>query len=196
MGRFITDEVRLTRFIEKSGKPSDIFEITLDNQVYEHEDGTLEYAPRLQVRDGYSRPFGNRNKFSPEPADFHDIRCFYKERIVITLTLKELMERGYIYKHCSSWLKDKYGEMARITVCADIPKEFLKVERVEKWATDCTFKKMMCAVGVNPFWHCAYRAGVFFNIGWLWNGKRTLENYLNGTRELYKDNYGREEAYK
>jgi hypothetical protein len=162
MGNFLTDEVRFI-YYEKD------LSVTLDNQIYKYDNGLLEFAPKKLLTDDYSKPLTNKRTQNPAPAHFHDIKCRYKQRVVITLSHQELIDKGFLYEHYSS-IKKKM-----ITVCRDIPIEYLKIEEVTKWQTDCEFKEMMKALNINWFITHLYRAGVFFNVGWLWSGRTKID---------------------
>ena len=63
------------------------------------------------------------------------------------------------------FLKEKDG----MTICENIPKRFLKIQDTSFNQTNSRFKRMLKASGISPLRLSILRAGVNFNIGWLWS---------------------------
>ncbi len=164
-GKFLTAEARLEQLPEKRKW------LTQDNLLYEYDDGILELTPRYLLTDNYTFPktlallTGDRSEYDVRPAHSHDLKCLTHRRIIIKKTRNELIEMGLLRQH-------KHPIKGWIWVCDDIPIEFLEVEKVTKWETDCQFKEMIIATNNIKKWRAnMYRAGVFCNVGWIWHDK-------------------------
>lgn len=180
---FLTDSAR-TDYV------GDIF-CTLDNSLYQNEKGELEYVPSFLETDFYSRPLGNKSKFDPRPAWHHDLKCYYKQRVIVTVPVETLIEEGFLYEHWSN------HRCRNIRVCKDLPSKYLKIENVTKWEADCVFKEHMKSLNINPISVGFYRLGVVFNAGWLVTGKEKLnKKYFHKkvlrTRPVWKSIFNKE----
>ncbi len=175
MGKFLTAEAR-TRQINERKKW-----VTLDNLLYEYDDGVVELTPRLLETDNYTFPkilaliTGDKSEYDVRPSHPHDLKCRYHKRIIVTLSSQELIDLGYLREHYDPVLHEVYF------VCDDIPAEYLSIETVTKWDCDCQFKEMILATGNVKKWRAGmYRSGVFFNASWLWTGKELDLNKVYG----------------
>lgn len=133
------------------------------NEVFKDEDGTIYLVPRNYITDNYTIPdclawlAGSKSKYDARPAHIHDFACQFHQLIKIKLPEEEVNS-----KYC-------YDDNGLYT-CSDIPPEYLELVPVTKWGADCLFKRAMKATGnISSYTYSIYRAGVFFNIGWLGN---------------------------
>ncbi len=174
MGKFITGKALI--------KQSDIDGIwyTLHNQLYQDDDKRLLFVPRFFLTDGYTinnllAPLaGGKMQWDIRPSVEHDIECKYHCVIEVKVTLDFLIASGIV--------RDIEKDGKKITVCENIPIEYLSVEKTTFNQTNCRFKRMMKAVGCIKNWRInMMRFAVNFNIGWLFTkNELKLEN-------LYKE---------
>ena len=144
----------------------------VDNELYVDNQGKIMITPRYLWTDGYTFPglvipfIGDKNKFDVRAAHAHDMMCRFHERILVSLSIHELMEANLIREH------------KNLIICEDIPSEYLIIEKVSKSFCDDMLKEMMISCGINK-WVCkVVRFGVRFNLNWyLRTGKRSLESY-------------------
>lgn len=159
-GRWITAHSRIEQVDE------DLYEL-IDNELYEDVDGTLYLAPRGTVTDNFSRPFGNKQKYDVRPSHIHDIGCRYKQLIVVDCCIETLKSAGL--------LQGRGGISGGKIILEDVPLSWLKIVDVKKAEVDNLFKRM-CQASNMPKWVVnIYRAGVFCNLGWLWNGREKIK---------------------
>ena len=166
MGRFLTAKARIEQTDYKD------YWKTIDNELYEDDNGELILTPRFFWTDGYSFPnfvmafLGGKNSIDTRPAHGHDICCRFHERIKVTMPLEELKAKNYLRTH-----KNKI-------ICENIPMEYLAVEKVTKNYTDSLLKRMMISCGIPARKASIIRCGVFFNINWyLKAGKKSVSEY-------------------
>ena len=135
---------------------------TLDNQLYMDEDNTIYLVPRYFLTDGFTIPNwiawlgGSKMQYDTRCSTQHDFECKFHKVIIVKLSLAQL------YK--MKLLKEKDG----INICENIPKRFLEIKDTTFNQTNCRFKRMLKATGVSPVRLNLLRAGVNFNVGWLW----------------------------
>lgn len=166
-GCWITAKSRLSQV------DNDLWEL-VDNELYQDTDGTLYLAPRGTMTDNFSRPFGNKQKYDVRPAHIHDIGCRYKQLIIVDCCLDTLKAAGLLQG------RGDVGE--QMIILEDVPLEMLKIIDIGKIKVDNLFKRMCEATDMPKWAVLTYRTGVFFNIGWLWNGKEKIKKeniYLN-----------------
>lgn len=149
---------------------------TIDNQLFEDEDGKIYLVPRYYKTDNYTIPdwiawlAGNKSKWDVRPSHFHDFGCQFHALIQVKLNEIQLRQRRL--------LKVKNNKI----ICENIPIKHLEVVKKDKWFIDCFFKRMMKSANNIPAWRVnLMRCGVFFNVGWL----ATYKNEIN-LNELYK----------
>lgn len=134
----------------------------LDNVVYKADDGKLYLAPRNMYTDFYTIP-GFVAPVAGSPVDYdtrccviHDQVCYSHQALMINLTEKELMDKGYY----------RYSEKNNMWICEDIPAEFLYTEKKSKFAANNLLYECMKACNV-PLWdRLKIRLGTCFNAGW------------------------------
>ena len=164
--KWLTDDARL----EKLPEPNKW--LLVDNELFEDEDGSIYLVPRNYKTDNFTIPDwvawlgGNKSKWDVRPSHLHDFACQYHQVIRVRLNEMGLRRLRLLRVH-----KDKL-------VCENIPVKFLELIPITKWETDCLFKRCMKATGTIPAKvYNLYRAGVFFNFGWL--GKHPPFNLSN-----------------
>lgn len=156
----------------------------VDNELYLNHDGTIQLCPRYFWSDGYTYPSillpltGDRHALDVRPAHQHDLECRFHQRIIVHLTLQELVDRGY--------LRNLYRTPNEcLTICEDIPRKHLEIVSTKKRETDDRFRQMMLDVSIDKRKATLIRLGVFFNINWLKTGKADLNDY-----NLYNEDIG------
>ena len=159
----------------------------LDNVVFLANDKKLYLAPRNMYTDFYTIP-GFVAPIAGSPVDYdtrcssiHDECCFTHEALLITLTEKELRDKGYL----------RFSEKNNIWVCEDVPAEFLSKRKIGKIETNNILYECMSTVDV-PLWdRIKIRAGVVLNIGWHWDllTHKVFELDLN---RVYEESFWRE----
>lgn len=140
--------------------------LLVDNELFKDEDGSIYLVPRNYKTDNFTVPDwvawlgGNKSKWDVRPAHLHDFGCEFHQLIRVALSENLLRKLGYLKYH-----KDK-----EIIICEDIPIKYLELIPIDKWEIDCLFKRAMKATDTIPARiYNLYRAGVFFNFGWLGN---------------------------
>ena len=171
MGYFLTEKAR----IEQTDNPR--YWKTLDNILYQDNEGTIYLVPRYFWSDGYSFPrillsiFGNA--YDVRPSYMHDLFCRFHECIKVTLSIEQLKSLGYLRVH-----EDKI-------VCENIPNCFLEILPITKWDCDCIFKRCMLSCNISERLAETIRFGVLFNFNWINTGKKSLLEFM-----LYKQDIG------
>lgn len=139
---------------------------TLHNQLYLDNNNELIFVPRYFVTDGYTIPDwvsflgGDNMKWDIRPAIGHDFECKYHAYIKVNLSVANLREKGFV--------KTIKKDNKSITICENIPVEYLEVVKTTFNQTNSRFKRMMKAVNCIKAWRLnMMRFGVNFNIGWL-----------------------------
>lgn len=164
MGRFLTGKARLQQTERVR------YWKLLDNEVYKDNDGKLYLAPRNMWTDNYTIPLfvswiaGSPVDFDTRCAHEHDGLCYSHKALLIYLTEKELIDKGYLK------FSDKHG----MWVCEDIPPKYLYVEKVSKFAANNLLYSCMEAANVPFINRIIIRIGVCFNLNWFidkWLGK-------------------------
>lgn len=177
MGYFLTDKSRIWQ-TDVKGRWK-----LIDNELYLNDDGIIQMCPRYFWSDGYTFPSlllpitGDRHSLNVLPAHQHDLECRFHERIIVKLTVYDLVTKGFLknVKRNNMWL----------TVCEDIPLEHLYIEKVTKRQADNRLEDMMLSVGIPSIKSKAIRFGVRFNINWLRTGKKSLSSY-----NIYNEDIG------
>ena len=148
---------------------------TLYNQIY-YVDGNAYLIPRGLISDNYTIPFGiNKSKWDVRPSHLHDIACKYHQLIMVNLSINTIVD---------NYLDDiDIEEDNTITICKDIPIEYLSVVNINFNDTNDLLKKAMEDVDIPKKYCRLYRFAVNFNLNWLFTGKDNID--LN---KLYKDN--------
>ena len=168
----------LTYFTEVAQTAEPNYWITKHNQLFKDEDGSIYLVPRFFITDGYTIPDwiawlgGGRMKWDIRPAIGHDFDCHYHQSIKVHLTKKELIDKGYLrsYKKCFG------DEWKLITICDEIPIEYLSIESVTFNQANSKFKRMMKATENIKKWRInLMRAAVNLNINWLKSGKVKID---------------------
>lgn len=155
--KWLTDEASL----QKHRKPNKW--VMRHNEIFADEDGSIYLVPRNYITDNYTIPdwlawvAGSKSKYDSRPAHIHDFGCQFHQLIRVKLAPIKIIKE-YIF--------DDEG----IITCKDIPTKYLELVPVTKWEIDCLFKRAMKATKtISPYTYSVYRAGVFFNVGWLGN---------------------------
>lgn len=181
MCRFLTGKARLQQTDKKR-----IWKL-FDNELYKADDGNIYLVPRNMQTDNYTIPCwiawlaGSPVDYDTRASHLHDLWCYVREALVVTLTEKELRDKGYL----------RFSEKNMMWVCEDIPVEHLTKRKVGKWKTDNMLYQCMKAANIPLISRCLIRGGVFFNIGWLidlWTNK-VFELDLN---RVYEEEYWNE----
>ena len=104
----------------------------LDNEVFKSDSGQIYMAPRTMQTDHYTIPMwvswiaGSPVDYDTRCAHIHDQWCYNHEALMITLSEKELKEKGYL----------RYSRHKRMWVCEDVPTEYLTKREVGKFETN------------------------------------------------------------
>lgn len=156
MADWITEKSR----IEQSNTANDWY--LLDNELFLDDDSNIYLVPRGFKTDNYTIPDwvawvgGSKSKWDVRPSHIHDFACKYHKLLKIRVSYLTLMKLGYVQR-----IKDKI-------ICFDIPPQYLTLMDINKWDTDCLFKRAMKATKTIPARiYNTFRCGVFFNVGWL-----------------------------
>ena len=163
---FITSKSRIEQ-TDKNG-----YWKLIDNELYVCDDGKVMITPRYLWSDGYTFPcfimpfLGDKHKFDVRPAHAHDMMCRFHERIIVNLSVKELMEKNYLHEH------------RNLIVCEDLPDRYLTIEKISKSDCDDLLKEMMISCSISKKTANIVRFGVRFNLNWwLRTGKKSLLDY-------------------
>lgn len=174
MGKFLTYKAELRQSDEENKW------YTKHNQLFFDDDERIFLVPRNYLTDGYTIPNGlawlggGKMQWDIRPAIGHDYECQYHSEIVVNLSEQELRAKGYLKE------KNKYG--TTITICENIPPQYLEVRPTTFKKANDKFERMMDSVGsINSKRIKLLRFGVNFNLGWLKTGKKQID--LNN---LYK----------
>ena len=182
-GKFLTSE----SIIQQTELPG--IWTPLYNQLWMHEDGTIDLCPRFENFDGYTIPAclhslaGSNFEWDTRACRQHDLNCKYHQNIRVLLTEEELREKGFLHTDVL--------EEVEITVCENIPLEFLEITPISFKETNDKFLNMMKALDMIPEWRAkTMRFAVNFNIGWVLNPKRTLDTenlyvYSDSIKRIY-----------
>lgn len=144
---------------------------TLHNQLFQDSDGGLYFVPRYFMTDGYTIPKtlafigGSKMEWDIRPAILHDFECKYHKVLRIKgISLNNLRTQGY--------LREIVKEGIRITVCENLPVEYLVLEDTTFNKANCRFKRGLDALGSIKSWRVnMMRFAVNFNVGWIWSKK-------------------------
>lgn len=168
--RWLTEHSRLEQ-TDKNGLWK-----TLDNQLFEDEDGKIYLAPRGIITDGYTIPNwlawigGSKMQWDTRCSTQHDLECKYAQVIIVNLEEWELRRKKLLRVH-----RNKF-------VCENIPIEYLTVEKTTFRQTNNRFKRMMMTSFNIPKWRInLMRFAVNFNFGWH-SSKKSID--LN---KIYKE---------
>lgn len=157
----------------------------LDNQLFKNGND-LYIIPRNFLTDNYTIPnwitwlAGAGDDYDVRPSHFHDFGCWFHSMVKVDADLEYLEQIGIVRnKLC------KDGKMR--VICDDIPTQFLVTVPMKKKEVDNLFKEMMIATGnITKFTASKLRAGVFFNIGWLFtNHSIDYEKFYTGVNPDY-----------
>ena len=158
MGKFLTQKVRLEQCHERR------YWHTLDNELFQDDDGTIYIVPRYFKTDNYTIPMfaaiigGSPVDFRVEPSHLHDQICLATKGVYTTLTKEELIEKGYY----------RFSEKRQLWVCEDIPKEYLAQRSFTKKQANDILWRALCATNTPLINRVIIRLGTIFNIGWYW----------------------------
>lgn len=173
-GRFITGKAVCVQ------SDSDGKWFTLHNQLYFDNNNELIFVPRYFVTDGYTIPEwiawlgGGKMKWDIRPAIGHDFECKYHAYIKVNSNITELREKGLI--------KTIIKERKLITICENIPVEYLEIVKTTFNQTNSRFKRMMKSVNCIKSWRLnMMRLGVNFNFGWM------FPNPIFNLDKIYKE---------
>ena len=144
---------------------------TLHNQLFLDNNSKLYYVPRYFMTDGYTIPKalafigGSKMEWDIRPAILHDFECRYHKVLRVQgVSINDLRERGYLREI------DKNG--VKITVCENLPVEYLVLEDTTFNRANCRFKRGLQALGsVKPWRVDMMRFAVNFNVSWIWSKK-------------------------
>ena len=121
---------------------------TLNNQVYYHK-GNAYLVPRGLISDNYTIPLGiNKIKWDVRPSHLHDIACKYHQLILINLSINTIVD-NYID---SIDIDDN-----EISICKDIPIEYLSVVNINFNDTNDLLKEAMEDVNIPKKYCRLYR---------------------------------------
>lgn len=184
-GMFLTAEPRLVHSTVDKKKY-----ILYDNLVYWDDDGTLYLVPRNYISDGYTIPNwiawlgGGKMEYDLRPAQVHDFLCQYHAVIKIKVSIATLRNTNILRQHYDR------RESRWLSICDDVPVEWLEYVPFTKWEADCLFKRLMKATGNIPAYRInLMRVGVFFNISWLFSGKKEYDlSRCYEKQEAYEEN--------
>lgn len=144
----------------------------VDNELYIDNNGKVMITPRYLWTDGYTFPgliipfIGDKNKFDVRPAHAHDLMCRFHERLIVNLSVKQLMEMSLL------------REYKNLIICEDIPLNYISIEKVTKEHCDNLLKEMMLSCNISKWTSNIVRFGVRFNLNWyLRTGKKSLSEY-------------------
>ena len=157
MCRFLTGKARLQQTDKRR-----VWKL-LDNEVYKSKEGILYMAPRTMQTDNYTIPCwiafiaGSPVDYDTRCSHIHDQFCYNREALIITLTEKELRDKGFL----------RFSEKNNMWICEDIPSEYLKKRKVGKWEADNMLYECMEAAQEPWLSRILVRIGVLFNIGWI-----------------------------
>ena len=158
MGKFLTQKVRMEQCRQRR------YWHTMDNELFEDDDGTIYIVPRNFKTDNFTIPMfaswvaGSPVDFRVECSHLHDEICLGTYGVYITLSKEELIEKGYY----------RFSENRQMYVCEDIPKEYLALRKFTKFQCNNILWRAMCAANIPLINRIIIRAGTIFNIGWLW----------------------------
>ena len=157
MCKFLTGKARLQQTDKRR-----IWKL-LDNELYKANDGNIYLVPRNMQTDNYTIPCwvawlaGSPVDYDTRASHLHDLWCYVRQALVVTLTETELREKGYL----------RFSDKNNMWVCEDIPAEYLTKKKVGKWKTDKMLYQCMKAANIPLISRFVIRSGVLFNIGWL-----------------------------
>lgn len=157
MCKFLTGKARLQQTDKRR-----IWKL-LDNELYKANDGSIYLVPRNMQTDNYTIPCwvawlaGSPVDYDTRASHLHDLWCYVRQALVVTLTETELREKGYL----------RFSDKNNMWVCEDIPAEYLTKKKVGKWKTDNMLYQCMEAANIPLISRFVIRSGVLFNIGWL-----------------------------
>lgn len=147
---------------------------TLNNQIFYHN-GNAYLIPRGLISDNYTIPLGiNKSKWDVRPSHLHDIACKYHQVILVNLSINTIID---------NYLDDITIDDNDITICKDIPIEYLSVVNIGFNKANNLLKEAMVSSQIPRKYCNLYRLAVNFNLNWLFTGKDKID--LN---KLYKDN--------
>lgn len=158
MGKFLTQKVRLEQCHERR------YWHTLDNELFQDDDGTIYIVPRHFKTDNYTIPCwiawlgGSPVDFRVEPSHLHDQICYAAKGVYTTLTKEELIEKGYY----------RFSEKRQLWVCEDIPKEHLAQRSFTKKQANDILWRALCATNTPLINRVIIRLGVCFNLIYYW----------------------------
>lgn len=146
---------------------------TLHNQIYYYK-GNAYLIPRGLISDNYTIPLGiNKSKWDVRPSHLHDIACKYHQVILINLSINTIVD---------NYLEDITIDDKDITICKDIPIEYLSVVNINFNDTNNLLKEAMISSDI-PLKYCKlYRFAVNFNLNWIFTGRDKID-----LDKLYKD---------
>lgn len=159
MGKFLTGHVRAEQ-TEKRG----VWRI-LDNVLYLDDNDVLYLAPRNFQTDFYTIPLlidfltGSPSENDTRCSSIHDIFCSTISAVIVTLSIDELLKKGYL----------RFSTKKNMWVCRNIPKKYLRVEKISKAEANSIFGRTLKAADVPFLKRLLIRLGVVFNIGWYIN---------------------------
>ena len=158
MGRFLTQKVRMEQCHERR------YWHTLDNELYQDDDGTIYITPRHFKTDNYTIPTwiawlgGSPVDFRVEVSHIHDQICYAAKGVYTTLTKEELLEKGYY----------RFSDNRQLWVCENIPKEYLATKEFTKKQCNDLLWRALCATDTPWINKVIIRLGTIFNLGWVW----------------------------
>lgn len=153
--------------------------ITLHNQLFADDDYNIYYVPRYFQTDGYSIPKclttigGSKMEYDIRPAIQHDFECKYHKAIKVKISFSQLKQKGLVREI------EKNGIL--LTICENIPLEYLEVVNVNFSQANNRFKRGLKAVGLTKARINMMHFAVYFNFGWLFS-KKELD-----LEKLYKE---------
>ena len=140
----------------------------LDNQLFNYN-GDVYIVPRNFYTDNYTIPNwiawlgGSKGGRDVRPSHFHDFGCDFHAMVLLTVSLKQLREEGLLRERLCD------DGVVRL-ICDDLPLHYLRVVKFSKRQVDDMLADMMLATGnITKSEAKKIRAGVFFNIGWLFS---------------------------
>ena len=151
---------------------------TIDNLLYKDYDGSIYLCPRNTITDGFSIPefvsfiAGSRMKWDTRASSQHDFECYYHKVIKVLLTEYELRKMGLLHLHND------------ITVCENIPIQFLITYDTGFRETNSRFLRMLRTIQSIPEWRAKMMGyAVNLNIDWI------LKVHNFDINKIYEVNY-------
>lgn len=167
MGKFLTSPAK----IEQTNKKG-IYRV-LDNELYKDDDGSIYLVWRGFKSDNFT--WINSSDWDIRCSHGHDVGCKYHQVVKVKLTEQQLKKIRFLYVKNNK------------VMCQDLPPIMLEVKNVSGHWINNFFYRMLKAADcpkTPKYVQLGYRAGVSFNIGWFWSGKKKID-----LKKLYDEDW-------